>query len=279
MKILVTGANGQLGQEVTKLLENKNIDFVALDKNKLDITSKEKVFQILLEEKPEVILHCAAYTSVDAAEDEGNELNYLINATGGRNIALGAKEIDATVVYISTDYVFDGQEVTDGYTETNRLSPINEYGKAKLLGEKEIVNILDKYFIIRTSWVFGEFGNNFVFTMLKLAETHKELSVVNDQIGRPTWTRSLAEFMLYLIDTNQPYGVYHFSNDETCSWYEFSREILKDRQISIQAVSSEKFPQKAKRPSFSVMNLNKAKSTGFEILDWRTALDRFMEGT
>ncbi|MDT2833537.1 dTDP-4-dehydrorhamnose reductase [Vagococcus carniphilus] len=270
--ILVSGSNGQLGLELCRLLTEKHIDYIGKDKSELDITDKKKVNQTLLELKPTVIFHCAAYTAVDAAEDEGKEANYLINEVGSQNIAEAAKKINAKVVYISTDYVFDGSNVEGGYKETDLVDPINEYGKAKLLGEKAIQENLDDYYIIRTSWVFGQYGKNFVFTMLNLSETHEKLTVVNDQFGRPTWTRSLAEFMLYLVENNCDYGTYHFSNDETCTWYDFAQEILKDKKTNVEPVTSDKFPQKATRPEYSVMNLEKAKSTGFQIISWKQAL-------
>lgn len=277
MKVLVTGANGQLGTEVTNVLKENNIDYIGTDRNELDITSKENVIELFTKESPDIIFHCAAYTAVDAAEDEGKEANYLINETGSQNIAEAAKKINAKVVYISTDYVFDGSNVEDGYKETDLVDPINEYGKAKLLGEKAIQENSDDYYIIRTSWVFGQYGKNFVFTMLSLSETHEKLTVVNDQFGRPTWTRSLAEFMLYLVENNCDYGIYHFSNDETCTWYDFAQEILKDKKTIIEPVTSDKFPQKATRPEYSVMNLEKVKGTGFQVISWKQALTKFME--
>lgn len=165
----------------------------------------------------------------------------------------------------------------DGYQETNEVSPINEYGKAKLLGEKAIQNELSNFYIIRTSWVFGEFGKNFVYTILNLSERFDTLTVVDDQFGRPTWTRSLAEFMLHLIQNNCEYGIYHFSNDETCNWFEFATEILKDTRTKVTPVGSEQYPQVAKRPEYSVMNLSKAKATGFKIMDWKEALREMMK--
>lgn len=276
MKILVTGANGQLGTEVTNLLKENNIDYIGTDRNELDITNKENVMELFSKELPNIIFHCAAYTAVDAAEDEGKEANYLINEIGSQNIAEAAKKINAKVVYISTDYVFDGSKIENGYKESDLVDPINEYGKAKLLGEKAIQENLDDYYIIRTSWVFGQYGKNFVFTMLNLSETHEKLTVVNDQFGRPTWTRSLAEFMLYLVENNCDYGIYHFSNDETCTWCDFAKEILKDKKTIVEPVASDKFPQKATRPEYSVMNLEKTKSTGFKIINWKQALKEML---
>lgn len=274
--ILITGANGQLGSEVKKLLDEKNLVYVAAGSKDLDITDKEAVNQVVSDLKPTIIYHCAAYTAVDAAEDEGKELNQLVNVTGTINIAEAAEAVGAELVYISTDYVFDGTN-EDEYSEDAPTNPQNEYGRAKLAGEKSVQAISSKAYIVRTSWVFGEFGNNFVFTMQRLAQTHPRLTVVSDQIGRPTWTRTLAEFMLHLTTTHQEYGLYHLSNDGHCSWYEFAKEILKDETLEVTPVISEEYPQKAYRPKHSVMNLSKAKFTGFNIPSWQEALSSFKE--
>lgn len=272
--ILITGAAGQLGKEVQKLLDEKDINYVAYDSKDLDIKNKDKVNRIVREKNPDIIFHCAAYTAVDNAEDEGKEINRQVNIEGTENIARAAETVGATIVYISTDYVFDGKK-KEYYLPDDSTNPQNEYGKAKLEGEKRIQKYSTKYYIIRTSWVFGEFGNNFVFTMLKLAEKNKRLKVVNDQIGRPTWTRNLAEFMIYLVQTQQNYGVYHLANEGYCSWYEFSKAILKDKEIEIFPVGSEEYLQKAKRPEHSVIDLEKTKRTGFLIPTWKQALDAF----
>lgn len=278
MTVLVTGAKGQLGRELTNLLKQQNIDFIAYDSQEMDITDFDKTLSIIKDIKPSVVYHCAAYTAVDLAEDEGKEMNYLVNVDGTKNVAQACKEVGATLVYISTDYVFDGKTRETPYMETDKTSPINEYGKAKLLGEQAVQEILNNYYIIRTSWVFGEHGNNFVYTMKKLAKTHDKLTVVNDQVGRPTWTKSLAEFMTYLVQNNCEYGTYHFSNDDTCTWYEFAQEILHDDNVTISPVTSNQFITKATRPEYSIMDLEKAKSTGYEIISWQTALQLFLEG-
>ncbi|WP_462259268.1 dTDP-4-dehydrorhamnose reductase [Vagococcus teuberi] len=276
MTVLVIGAKGQLGRELTNLLKQQNIDFIAYDSQEMDITDFDKTLSIIKDIKPSVVYHCAAYTAVDLAEDEGKEMNYLVNADGTKNVAQACKEVGATLVYISTDYVFDGKTRETPYMETDKTSPINEYGKAKLLGEQAVQEILNNYYIIRTSWVFGEHGNNFVCTMKKLAKTHDKLTVVNDQVGRPTWTKSLAEFMTYLIQNKCDYGIYHFSNEETCTWYEFAQEILKDDNVTISPVTSDQFITKATRPEYSIMDLGKAKSTGYEIISWRKALKEML---
>ena len=278
MTVLITGANGQLGSELTNLLKQQNIDFIAYDSQEMDITDFDKTLSIIKDIKPSVVYHCAAYTAVDLAEDEGKEMNYLVNVDGTKNVAQACKEVGATLVYISTDYVFDGKTRETPYIETDKTSPINEYGKAKLFGEQAVQDVLNNYYIIRTSWVFGEYGNNFVYTMQKLAKTHDPLTVVNDQVGRPTWTKSLAEFMTYLVQNNCEYGTYHFSNDDTCTWYEFAQEILQDDNVTISPVTSDQFITKAARPEYSIMDLEKAKSTGYEIISWKTALQHFLEG-
>lgn len=274
--ILITGANGQLGTELKKLLDEKDLTYTATSSKELDITDKVAVHQFVSALKPSVIYHCAAYTAVDAAEDDGKELNQLVNVAGTKNIAEVAEELGAELVYISTDYIFDGTNL-DEYNVDALPNPKNEYGRAKLEGEKIVQEISTKAYIIRTSWVFGEFGKNFVFTMQRLAETHSRLTVVSDQVGRPTWTRTLAEFMLHLTATHQEYGVYHLSNEGQCSWYEFATEILKDTSVEVAPVTSKEYPQKAYRPKHSVMDLSKSKATGFSIPTWQEALEEFMK--
>lgn len=275
MKYLITGAHGQLGQEVQKLLRERGLTFVAYDSKALDITNREAVMATFKAEQPDVVLHAAAYTKVDLAEDEGRAMNWQVNVTGTKNIADAAKQYGAKLVAVSTDYVFDGLNVGE-YRETDPVNPRNAYGRAKLAGELAVTESGAAAYIVRTSWVFGEFGNNFVYTMQRLAESHPKLTVVNDQLGRPTWTRTLAEFMLHLIAVEATYGIYHLSNDETATWFDFAKEILKDTTVVVEPVTSAEFPQKAYRPKHSVMNLEKAKATGFEILSWRKALNKFL---
>ena len=276
MTALITGGTGQLGSELRKLLDEKQVAYVSVGSKELDITNVEAVNQLILELKPEIIYHCAAYTAVDAAEDEGKDLNQAVNVIGTENVAKAAEGVGATLVYISTDYVFDGMNHGE-YKETDKTNPQSEYGRAKLAGEQAVQKLVSKYYIVRTSWVFGEFGKNFVFTMQRLAETHPTLTVVADQIGRPTWTHTLAEFVLYLFKNKSEYGIYHLSNEGSCSWYEFAKEILKDTDVEIVPVTSEEYPQKANRPEHSIMDLSKAKSTGFEISTWQEVLKIFKE--
>ncbi|WP_220738877.1 dTDP-4-dehydrorhamnose reductase [Leuconostoc miyukkimchii] len=277
MKFLITGANGQLGQELQKLLRERQLDFVAFDSKQLDITNRENVLSVFEQEKPDVVLHAAAYTKVDLAEDDGRALNWQVNVDGTKNVADATKAIGAKLVAVSTDYVFEGTS-NDEYHETDAVNPQNAYGRAKLAGELAVIESGVAAYIVRTSWVFGEFGNNFVFTMQRLAATHPKLTVVNDQLGRPTWTRTLAEFMVHLVDVKANYGIYHLSNEGTTTWFDFAREILKDTTVEVAPVTSAEFPQKAYRPRHSVMSLDKAKATGFEIINWREALRGFLTG-
>ncbi|MFU2204275.1 dTDP-4-dehydrorhamnose reductase [Streptococcus hyovaginalis] len=276
--ILITGANGQLGTELRYLLDERNEEYVAVDVAEMDITDEAKVTEVFNQVKPTLVYHCAAYTAVDAAEDEGKELDYAINVTGTENIAKAAAAHQATLVYISTDYVFDGNKpVGEEWLETDKPDPQTEYGRTKRLGEEAVERFAKNFYIIRTAWVFGNYGKNFVFTMQELAKKHPRLTVVNDQHGRPTWTRTLAEFMTYLAENHKEYGYYHLSNDasEDTTWYDFAVEILKDTDVEVAPVDSSAFPAKAKRPFNSTMSLEKAKATGFVIPSWKDALQEF----
>ena len=274
--ILITGSNGQLGTELCHLLDERNISYTATDSAEMDITDKDAVDAVFQAVKPTFVFHCAAYTAVDKAEDEGKELDEKINVSGTKNIAEAAEAAGATLVYISTDYVFDGTN-TGEYATDAETNPKNEYGRTKLAGEQLVQSICSDYYIIRTSWVFGQFGHNFVYTMRRLAETYPILTVVSDQVGRPTWTRTLAEFMVHVMETKPATGIYHLSNDNSCSWYEFACEILKDFDVEVKPVTSEEYPQKAYRPKHSVMDLSKAKVTGFTIPTWQEALASFVK--
>lgn len=277
--ILITGANGQLGTELRYLLDERDEEYVAVDVAEMDITDEAKVDQVFSEVRPSIIYHCAAYTAVDAAEDEGKDLDYAINVTGTEIIAKAAAKYQAKLVYISTDYVFDGDKpVGQAWEVDEKTHPQTEYGRTKRLGEEAVETHTDDFYIIRTSWVFGNYGKNFVFTMQNLAKTRDVLTVVNDQHGRPTWTRTLAEFMVYLVENNHAYGYYHLSNDdenEDTTWFDFAKEILKDTAVEVKSVDSSAFPAKAKRPFNSTMSLEKAKSTGFVIPTWQNALKEF----
>lgn len=276
MTVLITGANGQLGKELQRYLTEKHIEYVAADVAEMDITNELLVNQFVTDLKPTVIYHCAAYTAVDAAEDEGKIICRLINVDGTRYLANAAQMVGAKMVYISTDYVFDGAKQEE-YNVNDTPNPQSEYGLTKYEGEEAVRELVEHHYIIRTSWVYGEFGKNFVFTMQNLAQTRDTLTVVSDQVGRPTWTRTLAEFMVHLVDVKAAYGTYHLSNDNSCSWYEFAKEILKDTAVNVLPVTSDAYPQKAKRPKHSVMDLSKSKATGFDIPTWQEALAEFLK--
>ena len=275
--ILITGANGQLGTELRCLLDERGLRYVGTDVDEMDITNIDSVMNMFMKIKPEYVFHCAAYTAVDKAEDEGKYADYMINAEGTKNVAKASEKIGAKLIYVSTDYIFDGTKKDGEYFPDDKTNPQNNYGRTKLLGEEAVIDISSQYYIIRTSWVFGNYGHNFVFTMQKLAKNHPLLTIVDDQLGRPTWTRTLAEFMVHLVKMKPEYGIYHLSNDNTCTWYEFAKEILKDVDVEIVPVTSEEFPQKANRPKYSVMNLDKAKETGFAIPTWQEALKKVLE--
>lgn len=275
MKILITGGNGQLGTELRHLLDERKQAYRSTDSKELDITNTAQVKQYFTDYQPDVVYHCAAYTAVDKAEDEGKEINQKVNVDGTRNIAQAAAAVDATVVYISTDYIFDGDKQAT-YAVDDQPAPRNEYGRSKYEGELAVQKYAKKYYIIRTSWVFGEYGHNFVYTMLNLAKTHDHLTVVNDQFGRPSWTRTLAEFMCYAVDQKLDYGIYHLSEEGSCNWYEFASTILADKNVEVAPVTSAEYPQKAWRPRHSILDLSKTEATGFKIPTWQEALKTFM---
>lgn len=275
--ILITGGNGQLGTELRHLLDERDVKYFAADVNELDITDKAAVDAFFDKNKPELVYHCAAYTAVDKAEDEGKALNEKINVEGTRNVANAAARVGATLVYISTDYVFNGDLPVGQEWEVDApTDPQSEYGRTKRLGELAVEESGVKFYTIRTAWVFGNYGHNFVFTMQNLAKTHDTLTVVNDQHGRPTWTRTLVEFMVYLVDNDVNFGYYHLTNDaatdEDVTWFDFATEILKDTDTKVTPVDSSAFPAKAKRPFNSTMSLEKTKATGFKIPSWQDAL-------
>lgn len=276
LKYLITGAKGQLGTELCKMMDDRGLEYDAFDAHQMDITDRDLTMKIINQCRPKVIFHCAAFTAVDAAEDEKKDLNWHVNVDGTRNVAEAAKAVGAQMVYISTDYVFDGTNEGE-YQVDAPTNPKNEYGRAKLAGEEAVRQVLNDYYIIRTSWVFGKYGHNFVYTMLRLAQTHDKLTVVNDQVGRPTWTKTLAEFMLYLDDQQAAFGTYQLSNEDSCSWYEFAQAILQDKNVDVEPVTSEQYPQKAYRPRHSIMSLQKAEAIGFKIPSWQDALASMMK--
>lgn len=277
MKTLVTGANGQLGYDVVKELQKQNIECYGATRKDFDLVDFEATEKFIVHYMPDVVIHCAAYTAVDKAEDEQG-LCYLVNASATENIAEICKKINAKMLYISTDYVFDGTK--DGFYEVDDIpNPINVYGKTKLLGENAVQKILDKYFIVRISWVFGEHGNNFVKTMLKLAKEHKELNIVADQYGSPTYTVDLALLLLKIIKTDK-YGIYHATNEGVCSWAEFAEEIFKisGKNVKINHVTTAEYSTMAKRPLNSRLSKTKLVKNNFNTLpDWQVALNDFID--
>ncbi len=276
MKVLVTGVKGQLGFDVVKRLNELNITCKGVDIEDFDLTDAAATENYIVDYMPDVVVHCAAFTAVDRAEDE-RELCYNVNVLGVRNIASACKKVDAKAVYISTDYVFNGQG-TDFFEVDTKKEPINYYGETKALGEDEITNALKKYFVIRVSWVFGINGGNFVKTMVRLGKEKDELNVVCDQIGSPTYTVDLAKLICSLIQTEK-YGIYHATNEGVCSWADFAKTIMEkaDLACKINYITSDKYPVKAKRPLNSRMSKRALISNGFECLpSWEDALDRYM---
>ena len=277
LKFMVTGVNGQLGYDVMMQLKEMNFDVIAPRRDEFDLTNKDQVEKYIIKEKPDVIIHCAAYTAVDKAEDE-KDLCYLVNVEGTRVVVEAAKEINARVVYISTDYVFDGLGQAP-HVEENETNPVNYYGYSKEQGEKIVRELIDKHFIVRTSWVYGSNGNNFVRTMLKLAESRNEINVVSDQIGAPTYSKDLADFIINLVMTNQ-YGIYHGVNEGYCSWYEFAKTIFDKSEIEMKVnpISSKEYPTKAKRPINSRLSKKNIDRADIERLPhWEDALSRFID--
>lgn len=280
MRVLVTGAKGQLGSDLLCELSKRNIESVGIDIEDLDITdaaaTKKVIEDINNKAKLDAIIHCAAYTAVDAAEDN-EALVTKINAEGTKNIAEVAKTLDVTMMYISTDYVFDG-EGKRPWEPDDKRAPLNVYGMAKYNGELYVEELVKKYFIVRISWVFGLNGNNFIKTMIRLGKERGAVSVVNDQIGSPTYTPDLSRLLVDMIVTDK-YGRYHATNEGLCSWYDFAVEIFKQAKldVAVTPVSSDAFPVKAKRPHNSRMDKSKLTENGFELLPtWQDALRRYL---
>ncbi len=271
MKVLVTGANGMLGTDLCKLLHENNLMVIKTDVDTLDITDEENVSNYFALEKPNFVIHCAAYTNVDKAEDD-YEKAHLINAIGTKNIAKACNNISAKLIYISTDYVFDGTKNTP-YLTTDKTNPINNYGRTKLEGEQSVQKYAKNYYITRTSWLYGHDGKNFVETMIELADRNQsEIKVVDDQIGCPTWTYDLSKGIIELIVSEKPYGIYHICSTESTTWYEFAKEIFKQtkKNVNLQSCTTSEFPRKAKRPMYSAMKSMLA-------CDWKESLEKYLE--
>ena len=289
MKFLVTGVNGQLGHDCVEELRRRGHNVIGSDiqeQNRdeylsMDITDRDAVMIAVADIKPEVIIHCAAWTAVDAAEaDENRKKVYAINVDGTRNIAEAAKSVDAKMIYISTDYVFDGQGERPWQPDDRNYAPLNVYGQSKLDGEKAVSTILDKYFIVRIAWVFGINGKNFIKTMLNVGRMHDTVRVVNDQIGTPTYTYDLARLLVDMAETDK-YGYYHATNEGGyISWYDFTKEIYRQAgmdTIVIPVTTKEYGISVAARPFNSRLDKSKLVQAGFVPLpDWRDALDRYL---
>lgn len=276
MRVLVTGVKGQLGYDVVNELKKRNIEAVGVDIDEMDITDAKSVDDVITGANVDAVIHCAAYTAVDAAEDN-IEVCRKVNADGTQNIANVCKKLDIKMVYISTDYVFDG-EGTRPWEPDDKQNPLNVYGQTKYEGELAVCNTLEKFFIVRIAWVFGINGKNFIKTMLNLGRTRDSLTVVNDQFGSPTYTYDLARLLVDMILTDK-YGFYHATNEGICTWYEFACEIFKTAgmNVKVSPVSAAEYPAKAKRPSNSRMNKDKLDANGFERLpSWQDALKRYI---
>ena len=304
MRIFVTGVCGQLGHDVVNEAAARGYEIIGSDIQdkpasmacgaaasslsyiQLDITKKDRVTEAIHEIRPDVIVHCAAWTAVDAAEDaENREKVFAINASGTRNLAEAARSVDAKMVYISTDYVFDGQGSEPWQPDCKAYQPLNVYGQSKLEGELAVSELLEKYFIVRIAWVFGLNGNNFVKTMVRVGKTHDSVRVVNDQIGTPTYTKDLARLLVDMIETEK-YGYYHATNSESepggyISWYDFCCEFyrLYGMKTKVIPVTTEEYGlSKAKRPSNSRLDKSKLAANGFELLpDWKDAVKRYLQ--
>lgn len=277
MKILVTGVKGQLGHDVVEESQKRGIETIGVDVEEMDITDASKVEEVIKASNVDAVVHCAAWTAVDKAEDEV-ALCTKVNVDGTYNIAKVCKELDIKMMYFSTDYVFDGQGDQE-WKEYDERHPLNVYGQTKCEGEIAVQKLLEKYFIVRIAWVFGVNGNNFITTMLRLGKERGAVSVVNDQIGSPTYTYDLAKLVVDMIQTDK-YGIYHATNEGLCSWYEFACEIFKQAGLDVEVtpVDSSAFPAKAKRPSNSRMSKAELDKNGFNRLpSWQDALQRYLK--
>lgn len=278
MKVLVTGVKGQLGYDVVNELTKRGHEAVGVDVDEMDITDGDACRQVITEANPDAVIHCAAYTAVDAAEDNV-DLCRRVNADGTRNIALVCRDLDIKMVYISTDYVFDGQG-TRPWEPDDARDPLNVYGVTKCEGEMAVEELVKKFFIVRIAWVFGVNGKNFIKTMLRLGQERGAVSVVDDQIGSPTYTYDLARLLVDMTESEH-YGRYHATNEGFCSWYEFACEIFKQAgmaEVKVTPVDSSQFPAKAKRPMNSRMDKSKLAANGFEPLPaWQDALGRYLK--
>ncbi|MCI6044171.1 dTDP-4-dehydrorhamnose reductase [bacterium] len=279
MRALVTGVKGQLGFDVMNELAKRGYEGVGVDVEEMDITDAEAVDRVIKESHVDSVVHCAAWTAVDAAEDNV-EMCRKVNALGTENIARVCKELDIPMIYFSTDYVFDGEGTRPWEPDDPVVEPLNVYGLTKYEGEQAVEKYLDKYYIVRIAWVFGVNGKNFIKTMLNLGKTHDTLTVVNDQIGTPTYTYDLARLVVDMLEKEE-YGKYHVTNEGGyISWYDFAKEIFKQAgmDINVVPVSAEQYKAKAKRPSNSRLEKKKLDEHGFKRLPtWQDALSRYLK--
>ena len=274
-KIMVTGCNGQLGRQIQKEYENDEAMLVCTDIDDLDISDHAQVMGFVRDLQPDVIMNCAAYTAVDACENEW-DLAYRINAIGPRNLAIAARETGAKLMHISTDYVFEGN-AHEPYTEFDEVHPVSAYGKTKLEGERFVQQFAERYFILRTAWLYGE-GNNFAKTMLRLAESHDEVRVVCDQFGSPTSAAELAKVM-HRLEPTENYGLFHATCEGSCSWADFAEEIfrLAGKTTKVTRVTTEEYGSTTKRPAYSVLdNYMLRLTTGARMADWKDALRAYL---
>lgn len=288
MKVFVTGVAGQLGHDVVNELHKRGHEAVGSDLAlsneyvQLDITEKEAVSKVIKDIRPDAVVHCAAWTAVDAAEDEASRDKVCaVNVGGTENIAEACRDIDCKMLYLSTDYVFDGEGTEPWQPDCKEYKPLNVYGESKLAGEQAVSRLLSKYFIVRIAWVFGKNGNNFIKTMLKVGQTHPELRVVSDQIGTPTYTYDLARLLVDMCETEK-YGYYHATNEGGyISWYEFACEIFKQAKMDVKVTpvtTAEYGLSKAKRPFNSRLDKGKLAAAGFKPLPtWQDALSRYLK--
>ena len=299
-KILVTGVNGQLGYDVVRELDKRGYEAIGVDREVMNLTNSEEIRKVMNDISPDGVIHCAAYTAVDAAEDN-IELCERVNALAVKDIAECAKVLDIPMIYISTDYVFNGMKginqnnvdevaytIEDNnickecyleYTEDDKVNPINVYGRTKCEGEMYVRDILDKHYIVRISWVFGENGNNFIDTMLRLSKDRDEINVIDDQVGSPTYTKDLAPLLVDMLESDK-YGTYHATNDGYCSWYDFAKGIFNVAGVDIKVnpITTDMYPTKAKRPFNSKMSKEKLKNNNFRTLrSWKSAVKDYIE--
>lgn len=279
MKVLVTGVRGQLGHDVMNELAKRGYQGVGVDVEEMDITDAEAVRRVMEEVRPDKVVHCAAWTAVDAAEDQ-TELCRRVNVEGTENIARMCGQLDIPMIYLSTDYVFDGEGTRPWEPDDPVVKPLNVYGQTKYEGELAVEKYTDKYYIVRIAWVFGVNGKNFIKTMLNLGKTHDTLTVVDDQTGTPTYTYDLAVLLVDMLEKEE-YGKYHATNEGGyITWCEFAKEIFRQAGMDVQVnpVTSDQYPAKAKRPSNSRMEKKKLTEHGFQRLpDWQDALARYLK--